>query len=52
MNSFLNYIHSGGSLWCRYCCVEAQLEYAKEQAARIPKLEEELMEINEKNDDN
>jgi hypothetical protein len=29
-------------LWCERCCLEAQIEHARNQAARIPGLEAEL----------
>lgn len=31
--------------WCKVCVAEAQLEAAKVEAARIPKLEAELAEL-------
>jgi len=34
--------HGFYKMWCEICATEAQLEYAKELAKNIPKLEERL----------
>ena len=31
--------------WCERCCIEAQLEYARERAKAIPALERRLREL-------
>jgi hypothetical protein len=41
----LAWVHGGGSDWCEYCCIEAQLKYAEEAAAKIPELKEKLREL-------
>lgn len=41
----LAYVHGGGVPWCMRCTVEAQLKYAREQAARIPELEQQLKRL-------
>lgn len=33
------------SPWCERCVIEKQLEYAREHAAEIPKLEDKLLEL-------
>jgi hypothetical protein len=38
--------HGNFPIWCKCCCVKAQIEYAKKLAARIPKLERELTKGN------
>lgn len=38
----LAWAHGLTRLWCERCCVEAQLTYARERAARIPELEQRL----------
>lgn len=44
--SMIDVAHGRGVFaWCTRCCLEAQLTYAREQAARIPALETELAEI-------
>ena len=38
-------IHGMYSWWCGICCVEAQLDYARKQAALIPEREAELAKL-------
>jgi hypothetical protein len=35
-------VHGGIEFWCKPCCLQAQLDYARERAAAIPELEREL----------
>jgi hypothetical protein len=44
-NDTLHYVHDSYEYRCDICCVEEQLEFAKEQVKRIPKLEEKLEEL-------
>lgn len=37
--------HGLGAWWCNRCIVEAQLKYANERAADIPRLERKLAEL-------
>ena len=37
-----DYVHGNFARWCELCCVEAQLEYARKAAERIPELEKRL----------
>lgn len=34
----MGWVHGMGADWCEICCIEAQIEYAEEAAARIPEL--------------
>ncbi len=43
----LAYAHGMKAAWCERCCVEAQLKYAQDAAARIPDLEKKLAELSE-----
>ena len=38
----MSFIHGMSSQWCEYCVVKTQLENAREQAKRIPMLENKL----------
>jgi hypothetical protein len=38
-------VHNMSQSWCKICCIEAQLEYAKKIANKIPDLEKELEEL-------
>lgn len=40
--STLDFVHGMFQRWCNICSLEAQLEYARKSAARIPELEKEL----------
>lgn len=41
----MGFVHGMYSRWCKICCLEAQLGYAKEIAEQIPSLEKELEEL-------
>lgn len=43
--SMLNFTHGYYQMWCKICCLEAQLEHAKKLADTIPKLTEELEKL-------
>jgi hypothetical protein len=38
----LDLVHGFYQLWCDFCATTAQLEYAREAAARVPELEAKL----------
>ena len=38
------WVHGLSARWCNVCVLTAQLKYAQERAAEIPKLETALME--------
>ena len=40
----LAFIHGMYQQWCRICCLEEQLRFARKQAAGIPNLEKILVE--------
>lgn len=42
------FIHGMHQCWCKICCCEAQLEYARKLAATIPELEVKLAALKEK----
>jgi hypothetical protein len=54
-NDLMSFVHGMSQEWCNYCCIKEQLDFAREQAMRIPQLEELLkrellkMEQDEKN---
>lgn len=42
----MGYIHGASANWCKICCIEEQLRYAKKIAESIPELERKLRELN------
>jgi len=46
--SILAFTHGMWAQWCEICALEAQLEHAKERAAKIPEIEKRLAELKEK----
>ena len=49
--SLMDFAHGAGEPWCEQCIVEAQLEYARMQAERIPELERKLAELKSSTED-
>lgn len=41
----LSWTHGGGTPYCERCVVEEQLEHALEASARVPELQEKLVEL-------
>lgn len=44
----LAYVHGMYQRWCKICCIEEQLKYARERVESIPKLIKELSDLIEK----
>lgn len=42
------YAHGMAEFWCKCCVIKTQLEYARETAKRIVKLEKQLLKIKNK----
>jgi len=40
----MDLVHGNYTFWCKCCQLDAQLEHAKNRAADIPRLEQELIE--------
>ena len=45
----MDLVHGMYQMWCEICATEAQLEYAKERAKAISKLERKLKKLYVKN---
>lgn len=41
----IGFVHGFYQQWCEVCCLEESLKYAREQAARIPELEDQLAKL-------
>lgn len=41
----MDFVHGMYEVWCELCAVEADLEYAKKQAKRVPELEKKLEKL-------
>ncbi len=40
-------VHGHYEFWCKFCCLQFALNYARERAAAIPELERELAALND-----
>jgi hypothetical protein len=47
----MSFIHGISLMWCEYCVVKSQLEYAEKQRDRIPELLNRLFNLEVKEND-